>query len=45
MAYTSDVEYALVSFACTFAPYDQRPINNISEFADGLAFAHMLATV
>jgi hypothetical protein len=45
MAYSQDIEHALVSFASTFAPYDSHPLTRIGQFASGMVWAHMLATV
>jgi hypothetical protein len=45
MPYNQDIEYALISFACTFPPYDNRPLKDIAEFSNGMVFAHLLATV
>lgn len=45
MPYHSDIEYALLSFASTFAPYNRNPLTHMAQFSTGLVFAHMLATV
>lgn len=45
MDYQSDIEHALLEFASTFPPYDQAPLTDMSQFSNGLVFAHLLSTV
>jgi hypothetical protein len=45
MPYSQDIEHALISFACTFPPYNVRPVRSLGEFSSGMVFAHLLATV
>jgi hypothetical protein len=45
MSYNQDIEYALLSFASTFPPYVSQPLKSITEFSNGMVFAHLLATV